>query len=150
MDLRKNCWLTCRHNNVLCGTQLVCSYKIHLYCMMTAFTACTIGYRSKGVLLLPPSCIYTLFQPHPLNPAVSYAILGSNYAEMHAKERIRNAFYIYIYVDLWTTCRVCLMSTYISPDDIVHTYMLSGHACPRCSDDGTTQCNGLALVPLSS
>ena len=58
--------------------------------------------RSKGVLLLSPSCIYTLSQSHPLNAAVTYATLGSNYyAEMSAKELIRNAFYIYIV--LWTT-----------------------------------------------
>ena len=54
----------------------------------------------------------------------AYAILGSNYAEMAAKEQIRNAFYVYI--DLWTTYHG-IMSTCISSDDVVHTYMLSGH-----------------------
>ena len=46
-EWRKNCWLTCRHNNVLCCTQMIwttcCNF--HWYCMMTAFTACTIAVQ---------------------------------------------------------------------------------------------------------
>ena len=145
VEWKKNCWLTCRHNNVLCGTQVVWTTccNIHWYCMMTAFKACTIAVQIwRCVAAVPLMHIHSL----PATYTVSYAILGSNYADIclwKTKSEMLST-----YIDLWTTYHG-KMSTCISSDDAVHTYMLSGHVCPWWCDDGTTQCNGIALVPLS-
>ena len=101
-----------------------------------------VQYNSSADLKVCCCCL-----PHAYTLSPSYihyhnAIHGSNYTWSICKRPNQKCI------------RICRSMNNVSlHNDIIRwhcAYMLSGHVCPWWCDDGTTQCNGLALVPLSS